>query len=149
MSTSFKGSLLVGKSNYLEWLLDAKLFLEINGYMSYIDETETEPDKELYYNISNDNKADKPKSNELAVRYYERLSDFNRNDAKALGVLKSIISRDIIERFKDKDSSSELYSAIIDTFGESSLDTIGRYYNKLSEASYNSYKLMDEYTSII
>ena len=130
MSTSYKGKVLVGKSNYLEWLSDAKLYLEINGYMPYITQLEVVPNKDLYYNISEiEDKPDKAKSNELAVRYYERLSDFNRNDAKALGALKSIISRDIIERFKDKPSSYNLYKAIQDTFSESSLDTIGRFYS--------------------
>jgi hypothetical protein len=37
---SFKGDLLVGKSNYIEWLANAKLFFEINGFMPYINETE-------------------------------------------------------------------------------------------------------------
>ena len=140
----FKGNLLIGKSNYLEWLSEAKLYLEISGFMPYIDSSEIKPDKDLYYTTS-----DTPKSNELAIRYYEKLSEYNRNEAKALGALKSIISKDNIERFKDKESAAKLYKAINSTFGESSLDTIGRYYNKLIEANYNLYKSMDEYTSTI
>jgi hypothetical protein len=49
--SSFKGDKLVGSSNYIEWKTNADLFLEINGYMSYIDGTETSPNKQLYYKI--------------------------------------------------------------------------------------------------
>ena len=143
----FKGELLVGKSNYIEWLARANLFFEINGFMPYIDETEEEPNKELYYNIGD--KKDTPRTAELAVKYAEKSSKFRRNSAKALGAIKSIISRENIERFKDKETTSELYNAIVDTFGPSSLDTIGRYFNKLVSANYNTYKSMDEYTSAI
>jgi len=37
---SFRGEKLIGHSNYLEWLNNAKLFLEVNGYIPYINETE-------------------------------------------------------------------------------------------------------------
>ena len=151
---SFKGDILVGKSNYIEWHSNAKLFFEINGFMPYIDESEEEPDKSLYYNISKDPNNSKDqliiaKSNKLAVKYHEKLFEYNRNNAKALGAIKSIISRDNIERFSDKESAYDLYNAITSNFGESSLDIIGRYYNKLIEANYNSFKSMDEYTSTI
>ena len=68
-SITFKGEKLIGKSNYIEWLIDAKLFLEINGYMPYINKTEAVPDKALYYNDA------RPKSNELAVKFYEKEGD--------------------------------------------------------------------------
>jgi len=47
-SISFKGDKLVRRSNYIEWLTNAKLFLEINGFIPYIDGSETKPNKSLY-----------------------------------------------------------------------------------------------------
>jgi len=38
---TFKGDKLIGKTNYIEWHKNASLYLEINGYMPYIDRTET------------------------------------------------------------------------------------------------------------
>ena len=143
----FKGELLVSKSNYIEWLARANLFFEINSFILYIDETEEEPNKELYYNIGD--KKDTPRIAELAVKYTKKLSKFRRNSTKALGAIKSIISRENIERFKDKETASELYNAIVDTFSPSSLDTISRYFNKLVSANYNTYKSIDKYTSAI
>ena len=143
---SFKGDLLVGKSNFIEWFNNAKLFFEINGFMPYIDGTEETPNRELYFDISNTKET--PKSNELAVKYYEKLAEYHRNNAKSLGALKSIISKDLVERF-NKNSANKLYIAILEAFGESSLDLIGRYYNKLINANYSNYKAIDEYTSII
>jgi hypothetical protein len=46
---TFKGEKLIGRSNYIEWLTSATLFFEINGFMPYIDGSELEPDKTLYY----------------------------------------------------------------------------------------------------
>ncbi|TVY50210.1 hypothetical protein LCER1_G007897, partial [Lachnellula cervina] len=40
-----------------------------------------------------------------------------------------------------------LWAAIKATFGETSLETIARYFNKLIDASYESFKSADEYTS--
>jgi hypothetical protein len=48
---SFKGDKLIRSSNYIEWKINADLFLEINGYMSYIDRIEASPNKSLYYKI--------------------------------------------------------------------------------------------------
>jgi hypothetical protein len=45
---SFKGDFLVGKSNYIEWLKKTDLFLEINGFMLYINSTKKAPNKALY-----------------------------------------------------------------------------------------------------
>lgn len=39
-NNSFKGEKLVGRSNITEWFTNASLYLEINGYMPYIDGTE-------------------------------------------------------------------------------------------------------------
>jgi hypothetical protein len=143
-SISFRGEKLIGKSNYIEWLSNAKLFLEINGFMAYIDGTENKPIKSLYYDEDGDAKSD-----ELAVKYYEKSSEFERNNKKALGAIKSIISIENIERFKDKATASELWEAIISTYGDSSLELLGRYFNKLILADYSSFKNIDEYTSQI
>jgi hypothetical protein len=67
--SSFKGQKLIGKSNYIEWLNEAKLYLEINGFMSYIDNTIQSPNKSLYYN------GDTPYTPELGVKYEERIND--------------------------------------------------------------------------
>jgi len=142
-SVTFKGEKLIGKSNYIEWLINAKLFWEINGFMPYIINSDLKPNKALYYNGS------EPKTDELAVRYYEREQEYNRNNSKALGAIKSIISLENTERFKDKSTAFELYSAIKSTFGESSLELIGRYFDKLVESNYSSFKSIDEYTSNI
>ena len=141
---TFKGDKLVGRSNYIEWLTNATLFFEINGYMSYIDGSESEPDKNLYYK---DEKI--AYSPELAVKYIERLSEYQRNNTRALGAIKSVISLDNTERFKDKKSAKDLFDAIKSTFGESSLELIGRYLDRILEADYTSFKSMDEYTSQI
>ena len=63
MTTAFIRDKLVSKSNYIEWLTKAKLFLEINSFMLYIDKSETKPDRALYY----DDSSNKPFSPELAI----------------------------------------------------------------------------------
>jgi hypothetical protein len=138
---TFKGEKLVGRSNYIEWLTNATLFFEINGFMPYIDGSELEPNKGLYYN------GDTAYSPELAVKYIDKLAEFQRNNTRALGAIKSTISVDNTERFKDKKTAKELFEAIKATFGESSLELIGRYLDRIIEANYNSFKTMDEYTS--
>jgi gag-polypeptide of LTR copia-type len=143
-SGSFKGDKLVGRTNYIEWLNNATLFLEINGFMSYIDGSEASPIKSLYYNNEN-----KPYSPELAVRYIEKESEFLRNSKKALGAIKSIISIDNIERFKDKSDAKALWEAIKATYGESNLELIGRYLNRIIDCHYNAFNSIDEYTSQI
>ncbi len=57
MSTSslaFRGEKLASKNNYLEWLLEAKLFLEVNGFMPFIDNSIKAPNKSLYYKTTHD-----------------------------------------------------------------------------------------------
>ena len=146
MSTSipFKGEKLIGRSNYIEWLTNATLFLEANGFMPYISGLELEPDKSLYYKDS-----EIPYSPELAIKYIDKLGEFRRNNIRALGAIKMIISVDNTERFKDKQTAKELFEAIQATFGESSLELIGRYLDRIISASYSSFKTMDEYTSQI
>jgi len=112
--------------------------------MPYIDGSEISPDRGLYYKTEKE-----PYSPELAVRYSEKLGEFTRNNKRALGAIKSTISLENSECFKDKTSAKELYDAIKSTFGESSLELIGRYFDRISEANYNSFNFMDEYTSQI
>ena len=114
---SFKGDKLVGISNYIEWKTNADLFLEINGYMSYINGTKESPSKSLYYKIeTSTNKEGKETrsysdalSPELGARYSDRMSEYNRNNKRALGALKSIILLDNNNRFKDKIIAKDLY----------------------------------------
>ena len=120
MATLFKGEKLIGRSNYIEWLNAAVLYLEINGYMAYIDGTEREPDIKLYFktNITSEGNVDlEAYSPELAVKYSEKLSEFERANKKALEAIKSIISLENTERFKDKKTARDLWSAITTTYG--------------------------------
>ena len=144
LNISFKGELLIGKSNYIDWLRRANLFLEINGFMPYIDGSEAGPNKSLYYDTDN-----KPYSNDLAVKFIDKESEFNRNSLRALGAIKSIISIDNTERFKDKKTAKDLWEAIKATYGETGIETIARFFNKLIDVNYNSFKNADEYTSHI
>jgi gag-polypeptide of LTR copia-type len=146
---SFKGDLLVGKSNYIDWVKRANLFLEINGFMPYIDNTEHAPDKSFYYKSNSDGHITKPYSPELAIRYIYKKAEFERNQTKALGAIKSIITQDNVDRFKDKTTAYNLWEAIKATYSETSLETIARYFNKIIEVNYNSFKNADEYTSHI
>jgi hypothetical protein len=99
---SFKGDLLVGRSNYIDWVKRANLFLEINGFMPYIYNTEHTRDKSFYYKSNSDGQTtNKPYSPELAIRYIDKKAEFKRNQTKALGAIKSIITQDNVDRFKD------------------------------------------------
>ena len=118
--------------------------------MPYIDGSETTPNKALYYKGNTDNTiSDIPYSPELGVKYIEKELEFQRNTKKALGAIKSTISTDNIDRFKDKTSARDLWNAIISTYGESSLELISRYLNKIIDANYSSFTSIDEYTSQI
>ena len=120
------------------------LFFKINGYMPYIDSSETSFDRGLYYKTEKESYSSK-----LAIRYSEKLGEYTWNNKRALGAIKSTISLENSERFKDKTSAKELYDAIKSTFEESSLELIGRYFDRISEANYNSFNSIDEYTSQI
>jgi len=73
MASTFKGDKLIGKTNYIEWHNNASLFLEINGYMPYIDGTESSPNKALYYKANTDNSiSEVPYSPELGIKYLEK-----------------------------------------------------------------------------
>src|ERR1700742_5314673 len=111
----WKHSLLQGKSNFIEWHEEALLYLQVHGFLAYCTGEALEPLKSLYYN------EDTPKTPELGVKYEEKLAEYIRNSSKALGALKSIISQEIRERYKDKTTPLGLYTIIKETFGESSL----------------------------
>ena len=156
---SFKGDKLIGRSNYIEWKNNTDLFLEINDYISYIDGSKSKPNKALYYGIitTRDKESGKetsaydsdPFSRELGARYADRLVEFNQNNKRALGVLKSIISNDNNDRFKDKTNAKDLYDSIINTFSATSLELIDYYFDKIIDTNYNSFNNIDEYTSNI
>ena len=71
--------------------------------MPYIDGSENGPNKSLYYNSE-----DKAYSPELAVKYIEKELEFEKNSKKALGAIKSTISKENIDRFKDKKDTISL-----------------------------------------
>ena len=92
-ATAFKREKLVGKSNYIKWINPASLFLEINGYMPYISGKAQPPDQNLYYarGTERGNSVLLPYSQELAVKYHEKLDYFKTQSQKALEALKFII----------------------------------------------------------
>ena len=134
MPFQYKGEPLVGKSNYIEWKTKADLYLEINGYMPYIKGTKVEPNKALYFKKEKNEEtlSTEPYSPETAIKYYERIAEYEDNQNKALGALKSIISIENIERFKAEKTANNLYQRIIDTFGKTSFEQIGYYLDKLN-----------------
>ena len=73
MASTFKGDKLIGKTNYIEWHNNASLFLEINGYMPYIDGTELSPNKALYYKANiNNSISEVSYSPELGIKYLKK-----------------------------------------------------------------------------
>jgi hypothetical protein len=79
-NTSFKGNLLIGKSNYINWVKRANLFLEINNFIPYINNTKHIPDKSLYYKSNSDSHiTNKPYSPKLAIRYIDKKAKFEQN----------------------------------------------------------------------
>jgi hypothetical protein len=92
--------------------------------MLYIDNTEHAPDKSLYYESNSNGHITKPYSPELAIRYIDKKTEFERNQTKALGTIKSIVTQDNIDRFKDKTTAYSLWEAIKTTYNETSLETI-------------------------
>ncbi|CAL3972649.1 unnamed protein product [Diplocarpon coronariae] len=134
---TFKGELLVGKSNYTKWINTASLFLEVNGHMSYIDGSELPPQRSIYFKRESESFTYIPILDELSI------------SKKALGALKSIISLENQERFRDKSTAKELFEAIKATYDTKGLELISRYINKIINNSYSSYKNVDKYTSTI
>jgi hypothetical protein len=89
---------LIDRSNFLKWKKNTTLFLEIKGYILYLDSTKIVPDKSLYFD------KNKSRSIEFNIKYINKLNKYKANKKKILGVLKLIISPDNINRFKDKNS---------------------------------------------
>jgi hypothetical protein len=54
MPYTFKEDSLIRKSNYLEWKTKADLYLEINGYMPYVDGSKERPNKAFYFKTIKD-----------------------------------------------------------------------------------------------
>jgi hypothetical protein len=158
MPYPFKGEPLVGKSNYIDWKIKADLYLEVNGYMPYINGDKIKPNKALYYKsefttnpegIKEKTLTDEPYSPETAIRYFERLAEFKDNQNKALGAIKTILSTDNIERYRTIKDAYTLYKEIIATFGSTSFEQIGLYLDKVNYTKYTDAKTMDSYTSTI
>ena len=103
MSYNFKESLLIDKTNYIKQKNKTILQLEINSYILYINDSENKPNKSLYYNSE-----DKVYSPELAVKYIEKELEFEKNSKKALETIKSTISKENIDRFKNKKDTISL-----------------------------------------
>ncbi|CAL3972652.1 unnamed protein product [Diplocarpon coronariae] len=116
---TFKGELLVGKSNYTEWINTASLFLKVNGHMSYIDGSELPPRRSIYFKRESESSTYIPILDELSIR------------------------------FRDKSTAKELFEAIKATYNTKGLELISRYINKIVDNSYSSYKNVDKYTSAI
>jgi predicted metalloprotease with PDZ domain len=85
----------------------------------------------------------------LAVKYIDKKVKFKRNSIKVLDVIKTIISQDNIDRFKNKIIVKDLWEAIISIYGETNLEIIARYFNKIIEINYNLFKNTDKYTNYI
>ena len=66
-----------------------------------------------------------------------------------MGALKSVISNDNNDCFKDKTSFKDLYDSIVKTFSQTSLELIGRYFDKIVDTNYGSFSNMDEYINNI
>ena len=120
----FKGEPLIGKSNYIEWKTKADLYLEVNGYIPYINRAKFKLNKALYYKAIKEEgeEKDEPYSPETAIKYIEKLSEYEDNSNKALGAIKSILSTENIERFRNIKDAISLYQAIISTFGSISFE---------------------------
>jgi hypothetical protein len=114
--------------------------------MPYIDGLEANllSYRSLYYN--NVNIARSP---ELAIKYIEREAEYKRNAKKALGAIKATLSDDNRDRFKDKNDASQLWQVCKNTFGESNIELIGRYFNKIINCSLDSFDSADKYISHI
>jgi len=89
--------------------------MEIHGFMTYIDKSTIAPNRSLYYSNKTivtkkatkdtdevTSTTEEPITPEMAVKYAERLSDYIRASQRSIGAIKSTLSIENIERFKDK-----------------------------------------------
>jgi hypothetical protein len=111
--------------------------------MPYLDSTKIVPDKSLYFD------REKPRSIEFNIKYIDKLNEYEANKKKTLGALKLIISPDNINKFKNKNSTLLLWEKLNKIYGETSLDTITRYFNKIINAEYFEFTIVDEYINTI
>ena len=100
---------MISRSNHIDWVKRASLFLKINGFTSYIDNTEQVPDKSLYYKSNLDSHVtNKPYSLKLTIRYIDTKAKLECNEIKALSAIKLIIPLDNVNRFKHKITANSL-----------------------------------------
>ncbi|KAK6601559.1 hypothetical protein H4I96_06900 [Botrytis cinerea] len=112
--------------------------------MPYIDDSDNSPNKQYYFK-SNDIFIFK----KLHLKYNEKLKEFKEKSKKAFTILKFIILIKLDERFKKKSNPKELWNIINKIYGETLLDLIDRYFNKLIESNYNDFNNINEYTNNI
>jgi hypothetical protein len=84
--------------------------------MPFIDNSIKTPNKSLYYTTTYNTKSisgviikdEIPRSPKLGIRYIEKLDEYKRNKKKAYRAIKSILSLDVINSFKDKKDATKL-----------------------------------------
>jgi hypothetical protein len=84
--------------------------------MPFIDNSIKAPNKSLYYKTTYDTnsslgaiiKDEIPRTPELGIKYLEKLDEYERNKKKAYEAIKSILSLDVINSFKDKKEATKL-----------------------------------------
>jgi uncharacterized protein YhbP (UPF0306 family) len=81
--------------------------------MSYIDGSKERFNKAFYFKITKNDQeliiTDESYSHGTVINYYERLTEFEENQNKTLGALKSVLFTENIERFKNINSANNLY----------------------------------------
>ncbi len=84
--------------------------------MPFIDNSIKAPNKSLYFKTTHDTNSSSgaivedeiPRTPELGIKYIEKLDEYERNKKKAYGAIKSILSLDVIDSFKDKKEATKL-----------------------------------------
>jgi hypothetical protein len=84
--------------------------------MSFINNSIKTLNKSLYYKTTHDTNSSSGvivedeilRTPELGIKYIEKLDKYKRNKKKAYGAIKSILSLDVIDSFKDKKEATKL-----------------------------------------
>jgi hypothetical protein len=84
--------------------------------MPFINNSIKAPNKSLYYKVTHNTKQSSgtivkdeiPRTPELGIKYIEKLDEYKRNKKKAYKAIKSILSLDVIDCFKDKKEATKL-----------------------------------------
>jgi hypothetical protein len=84
--------------------------------MPFINNSIKVPNKSLYYKITYNTKPslgviiedEIPRIPKLGIKYIEKLDKYKHNKKKAYGAIKSILSLDVIDYFKDKKEATKL-----------------------------------------